>query len=171
MKLQFALAASIACAVGACSGMGGPPATGTTGFGNDPAPTHGPEPTVGGPEPGISGLDPGPGGGHGPGNTVPELCAYDCMRIEMICPGSTGTNCAADCAGDLGNFPPACADLAIQFLQCFATEPLACVNGDISSPTCEVIAQYISACLNQNTTPPTGGGTPVPQGGTAAGAP
>src|SRR5262245_7355969 len=127
MKLQFALAASIACALGACSGMGGAASTGTTGFGtNDPAPPHGSEPTGGGPEPGISGQDPGPGGGHAPGNTIPELCAYDCMRIEMICPGaSSGASCAADCTADLSSFPAACSDLAIDFLQCFATEPIA----------------------------------------------
>jgi len=129
------------------------------GGGNEPG-VGGNEPGVGGNEPGVSGNDRSPGGG--PGNTIPELCAFDCRRIEMTCPGSSSANCAGDCAGDFSTIPVACSDLAFQFLRCVATDPLSCVNGDVSFPTCETALLYLSYCLSSVAPPPTtGGGTPT----------
>jgi hypothetical protein len=85
------------------------------------------------------------------------------MRIEMVCPGASSANCASDCTGDFTDIPSACKDIVLAFLQCVATEPLACVNGELSFPTCESLLIYVSYCIAGVSPPPTAGGTPVPQ--------
>jgi len=146
MTSRLVACASFACAVafGACgAGTAGPPSPSDP-FGTDPA--------------GNSGYEqPGGGGdmGPAPGGSIEQICAYDCNRFEMICPGSEGgTDCAASCAQAASSIP-GCEAQFRAYLACVGTAPATCNGGSLSISGCDAEISAINSCESG---PPTGSG-------------
>jgi hypothetical protein len=161
MKIQLALAASIACALAACNGTGGPSGPPTNSVGTDPAPSSsdptpsGSEPAGGGAEPTISGTDPGPGGT----STIPQMCAAVCGRLAAACSGAEDpAQCTTQCTTDVST-PGPCQSVFMDFVRCLMTAPISCVNNSLSAPECNPQILALSQCM----------GTATPTGGTGAG--
>ena len=131
---------SLACALAACAaGPAGPPTA--------------PSDPVGGAEPaGQTGYE-APGGTAdmgppGPGSTIAQLCAYDCMRFQAACPGGGGTDCAASCVQSVMSFP-GCQAQFRSYLACVTSAPVQCVNGSLKISGCEADSTAISNCAGQ----------------------
>ena len=158
MKPLLAFAA-VACALAACSGMGGGPPPLPPPIGTEP--TFGAtEHVSGGAEPGLSGNDPSPGGGAG--DSIPQLCAQFCARAAAACGGVNGSadQCTGSCTSEVtaaGN----CQALYLDALHCLITQPLTCDAGSINAPNCAGALLAISQCTSSNQPPPTAGGTPT----------
>jgi hypothetical protein len=165
MKLQLALVASIACALAACSGTGGPASPTWTPFGTEPAPSGGSEPAVGGPEPGTSGQEPG-GPGQDPSpvseETIVGMCAAVCARLAPACGGNDSiVGCTSDCAREV-LAAGVCQPLYLDFVRCIKTAPLVCDGTDVALPDeCYGSILALSDCENGNNPTPTGGGSPA----------
>lgn len=143
MRSLFIVCAAVACtlaASGCTSGVGGPATSPIDPFGTEPAPTTGSEPTGGNTE------------------TIAELCAGACARIQAACPGAAGgTNCAAECTSSA---PPACEPQFRAFLQCLSRAQILCSDLSFDVPQCDAAIDAVGICLNS---------TGVPGSGTAGG--
>lgn len=138
MLIAGALAAWAAVASGCSSGDVGPATSPILPFGTEPTASTGPEPTVGGAE--------GPPGRGG--QTIAQLCAIDCARIDAACPGSAGSNCVTSCS----SVPSSAAGCTAQFqayLACVSTAPLSCITGSVQISSCETAQIAVSSCANQ----------------------
>lgn len=136
MTSRLIACVSFACALAACdAGPAGPPTAPSN-------PVSGAEPSGGnGYEPPGGGSDQGPAGG-----SIEQLCAYDCMRFESICPGSGGgPDCAVQCAQSATNFP-GCAAQFQAYLGCLATATVGCTNGSIDIMGCDAAISALSNC-------------------------
>jgi hypothetical protein len=128
---------SLSCAIAACG-------AGTAG------PTIVPSDPIGGAEPaGPTGYEP-PGDlgdvAPGPGSSVEQLCAYDCMRFEASCPGSGGgPDCAASCVQTVTSFP-ACAAQFQAYLACAASAQVTCTNGSLAVIGCDGAVMALNSC-------------------------
>jgi hypothetical protein len=102
--------------------------------------------------PGDGGLVPQPGRLAG---TIEQLCAYDCTRLESICPGSGGgPDCAPQCVSAQTSF--AGCEMEFQaYLACVATAPVTCDSGSLALNGCDNEIAALSSC------PP--GGLAAPQ--------
>jgi len=97
----------------------------------------------------MTGYEP-PGGSSditpGAGGTIEQLCAYDCMRFESVCPGSGGgPDCAASCAQAVTSFP-GCEAQFQAYLACLASAPVMCTNGSIDFSGCDGAVMAINNC-------------------------
>ncbi|HEY7374614.1 MAG TPA: hypothetical protein VIF57_20795 [Polyangia bacterium] len=95
--------------------------------------------------PGDGGLTPQPGRLSG---TIEQLCAYDCTRLESICPGSGGgPDCAQQCVDAQSSFS-GCETEFQAYLACVATAPITCdsVNGSLSLNGCDNEIAALSSC-------------------------
>ena len=134
-----------------CAAIAGAPAVAGCGKGDGgtarlPFDPFGTEP------PGGGGLDPQPGR---PGGTVDQLCAYDCTRLESICPGSGGgPDCASQCVAAQTSFPGCEAEFQA-YLACVATAPATCDSGSLSLNGCDNEIAVLSSC-------PLAGGSSTP---------
>jgi hypothetical protein len=129
-----------ALAVAGCtSGDGGPAINSSSPFGTEPAPTTGHESA------GTGGLDPAPG--QPMGGSIAQLCAYDCMRFDSVCPGSGGTNCAAQCASFVTQIP-GCEGQFQAYLACLSSVPLSCSGTQIQPSGCDAQISAVNACAN-----------------------
>jgi hypothetical protein len=149
MTSRLIACVSLACALAACdAGPAGPPSPPSS-------PVSGAEPSGGnGYEPPGSSPDLGPGGG-----SIAQLCAYDCMRFETICPGSGGgPDCAAQCVQSVTSLQ-GCEAQFQGYLACLATTPVTCTTGTIDAPGCDGARTTLNNCVSVS-----GGGT-----GTAGG--
>jgi len=147
MTSRLIACVSFACALAACdAGPAGPPTAPSS-------PVSGAEPSGG------NGYEaPGSGADLGPGGSLEQLCAYDCMRFETICPGSAGGSyCAISCAQAAANYP-SCQALFQAYLGCVATTSLTCVNGSLDISGCEAAEMALNNCASV-TGGSAGGGT------------
>ena len=130
MTSRFIACLSLACAVAACdAGTAGPP-------------TPPSDPTKTGYEPpgGPSDVPPSVG------SSIEQLCAYDCMRFESICPGSAGgSECAASCAQAVTSLP-GCEAQFQAYLACVASVPLTCTNGSLNLSGCNGAEMAVNNC-------------------------
>ena len=128
MKPHVVLAASLACALAACSGTGGSAAPTVPPFGTEPAPSHGSESAGLGPEPGTSGLEPGISGQEpipGSEESIGGMCAGVCGRLATACgPGANLAKCSSDCIRGTSE-AGVCQSLYLDFLRCLQTATLA----------------------------------------------
>jgi len=142
MKSLFIMCAAVACtiaATGCTTGDGGPAMGPIDPFGTEPAST-GSEPT----------------GDNS--DTIAQLCAAACARIQSGCPGAAGgTNCAAECASSA---PPGCETQFRAFLRCLAGSQIFCDGTSFDVPQCQSAIDAVSICINS---------TGVPGNGTAGG--
>jgi hypothetical protein len=139
-ELLTAACAALLCAAAACGSSTGDAGTAVPSFnpfGTDPPTVTGSEPTGGG---GVD-MPPGMNGG------IPQLCAFDCARLETACPGSTGSNCPASCA-DVAARNMSCTPQFQAYLSCVATAPLVCATGAVEVPACDSASAAISVCIN-----------------------
>ena len=139
--LPILVRAAIAWAVVACgcssSGGNGPALPPFNPFGVETALPTGNEPTV-------SGADQAP---RPSAQTIPELCAVDCMRIMEVCPGLVGSDCVSSCS----TIPPDLAGCMAQiqaFLACVSTAALDCSGGSLAAPSCDSASIAITNCAN-----------------------
>src|SRR6185369_16493709 len=92
-------------------------------------------------DPTMTGYEP-PGGSTdvtpGAGGTIQQLCAYDCMRFQTICPGGAGdgTNCVPSCAEAAASIP-GCESQFRAYLACLASAPATCTNGTLELTGCD----------------------------------
>ena len=123
-----------------CSNGDGGPATPADPFRNEQPPKTGSEPATGGAR------DPPPG--QPPGGSIEQLCAYDCMRFEQICPGASGgSTCAAECTQTFQMFPNCTAE-AEAYLGCLSTTPASCSAGNLQLSGCDAEINALSNCAN-----------------------
>lgn len=146
MTSRFIACLLLACGVAACDpGPAGPPT----------APS---DPTKNGYEPPGGSTDIGPGSG----STIEQLCAYDCMRFETICPGSGGANCASSCAQSVLSIPGCKAEFQA-YLACVASAPVTCTNGSLDLSGCDGAMAAVNNCSGTAT----GSGGGMAGGGSA----
>lgn len=154
MTSRFIACLSLSCATvfgfAACgAGTAGPPT----------APT---DPIGGAETADKTGYEPPGGSGDGtpsPGSTIPQLCAYDCMRFESICPGAAdGVDCMPSCLRSVMNFP-GCEAQYQSYLVCLASAPIACTNGTIDPSACASEIMAVSNCAGMSGGSGSGGGT------------
>jgi hypothetical protein len=127
-----------AAAAGGCgSGTAGPASPPFDPFGNETITKTGDEPVV-------SGIDPGPGNG---GQSIAQLCAIDCVRIEAACPGGAGDTCVSSCSAVPSRYPQ-CTTEAQAYLACVATAPLGCSGGTVDTSACDDTGIAFSQCAN-----------------------
>ena len=135
MTSRFIACLSLACAVAACdAGTAGPP-------------TPPSDPTKTGYEPpgGPSDVSPSVGA------SIEQLCTYDCMRFESICPGSAGgPECAASCAQAVTSLP-GCEAQFQAYLACVASVPLTCTNGNLDLSGCNGAEMAVNNCSGLGT--------------------
>jgi hypothetical protein len=129
--------AVVAC--GCSSGAAGPASPSFDPFGIDPASPTGAEPT-------ISGTDMPPSQGRQ--QSIAVLCATDCARIEGMCPGTEGPDCASSCSASAA-MTPGCDAQIRAFLSCVAGATVICAAGGIQVPVCNGAITAVSTCLNQ----------------------
>jgi hypothetical protein len=165
MKPHVVFAASLACALAACSGTGGSAAPTVPPFGTDPAPSHGsesaglgPEPGTSGPEPGTSGQEPIPVSEE----SIGGMCAGLCGRLATACgQGASLAKCASDCIREI-SAAGVCQPLYLDFLRCIQTATLVCNDtGGIALPDeCYGSILALAQCEDGYPTP-TGGASPT----------
>jgi hypothetical protein len=111
----------------------------------DPGPAGPPTPPS---DPTKTGYEP-PGGSietaPGVGASVEQLCAYDCMRFESICPSDAGPTCAAECAQAAISFQ-GCEAPFKAYLVCIASAPATCSNGSLDFSGCEGAQAALNNC-------------------------
>src|SRR5512134_875050 len=114
MRSLFIVCAAVACTLAACmTGDGGPATSPIDPFGTEPAST-GNEST----------------GGNS--DTIAELCATACARIQAACPGAGGgTECAVQCSSAA---PPGCETEFRAFVQCLAGAQVLCNGSSFEAP-------------------------------------
>lgn len=147
MTSRLIACVSFAFALAACdAGPAGPPTAPSS-------PVSGAEPSGGnGYEPPGGGSDQGPVGG-----SIAQLCAYDCMRFETICPGSGGgSDCAVSCAQSVTNYPN-CEAQFQAYLGCLATTSVTCMNGSLDISGCDAAVQALNSCASVAGTGTAGG--------------
>jgi hypothetical protein len=146
MTSRFIACLLLACAVAACDpGPAGPPT----------APS---DPTKTGYEPPGGSTDTAPGGG----GSIEQLCAYDCMRFEAICPGSGGTECVPSCTQAVVSIPGCKAEFQM-YLACVAAAPVTCTNGNLDLSGCDGAMAAVNNCAGTVT----GSGGGMAGGGSA----
>jgi hypothetical protein len=101
-----------------------------------------------------------PGGSEvnpGHGSTIAQLCAYDCMRFEGICPGSSGgTDCTSSCTSVVTMFPGCEAQFQAYFA-CVASASVTCTNGILEISGCEGAENAVNNCIGVSGGTGTGG--------------
>jgi hypothetical protein len=139
LLLERALAGALL--ICGCSGEGGPAIPVGTPFGVETA-GGGSEPASGAGTLGGSENSP-----PGAGASIAEICAFDCMRVEALCPDGMSSSCPSSCSAFANMYPTCLAQLRAYFL-CVETAAIACeANGQISV-NCPNEISAVSNCVS-----------------------
>jgi hypothetical protein len=125
-----------------CAGEGGTALPIDNSFGTESPGSNGSE---------IPGAGSGSGGGGGAptgsGASIEQICSYDCMRIDGLCPGSSGTTCVSDCSS-LPTLYPSCVAELRAYLLCIETAPVTCGMGSQVNIDCPTQINAVDTCVS-----------------------